>query len=85
MGPRGENFVQTYQTRWGVLQFHLTGPGLPPFDEAERRAVTHLTEEGVPVHCLAGPDLLESKRRANRPSDQGDIEFLEKKQALGLL
>jgi hypothetical protein len=44
-----------------------------------------MTEEGVPVQCLAGPDLLESKRRANRPSDQGDIEFLEKKQALGLL
>ena len=23
LGPKGENFVQTYQTRWGVLQFHL--------------------------------------------------------------
>jgi hypothetical protein len=29
LGPRGENFVQTYQTRRGILQFHLTGPGLP--------------------------------------------------------
>ena len=85
MGPRGENFVQTYQTRWGVLQFHLTGPGLPAFDEAERRAVTHLTEDGVPVHCLAGTDLLESKKRANRSSDLMDIEFLEKKKSLGLL
>lgn len=85
LGPRGENFVQTYQTRWGVLQFHLAGPGLPPFDEAERRAVTHVTEEGVPVRCLSGLDLLASKRRANRPSDAGDIAFLEKKQALGLL
>jgi len=85
MGPRGENFVQTYQTRWGILQFHLTGPGLPLFDEAERRAIMHATEEGVPVRCLAGLDLLESKRKANRPSDLGDIEFLEKKQSLGLL
>ena len=85
MGPRGENFVQTYQTRWGVLQFHLTGPGLPPFDEADRRAVIHLTEDGTPVRCLAGRDLLESKKSARRSSDLGDIEFLEKKQSLGLL
>ncbi len=85
LGVRGENFVQTYQTRWGILQFHLAGPGLPPFDEAERRAVTHLTEDGVPVHCLAGTDLLNSKKRANRPSDAMDIDFLEKKRACGLL
>lgn len=85
LGPRGENFVQTYQTQWGILQFHLAGPGLPPFDEAERRAVTHLTEDGVPVRCLAGPDLLASKKRANRPSDALDIDFLEKKKANGLL
>lgn len=85
MGPRGEHFVQTYQTRWGVLQFHLTGPGLPPFDEAEQRAVTHLTEDGVPVRCLAGADLLESKRQANRASDAMDIAFLEKKKSLGRL
>ena len=85
MGARGENFVQTYQTRWGVLQFHLAGPGLPPFDEAERRAVAHMTEEGVPVKCLSGNDLLASKKQANRQSDFVDIEFLEKKKALGLL
>jgi len=85
LGPRGENFVQTYQTQWGILQFHLTGPGLPPFDDAERRAVTHFTEDGVPVRCLAGADLLESKKRANRSSDIVDIEFLEKKNSLGLL
>jgi len=33
LGPRGENFLQTFQTRWGVLQFHLGVPGLPRFDE----------------------------------------------------
>lgn len=85
MGARGENFVQTYQTQWGILQFHLAGPGLPTFDEAERRAVTHLTEEGTPVRCLSGADLLVSKRQANRPADAADIEFLEKKRSLGLL
>lgn len=85
LGPHGENFVQTYQTRWGILQFHLMGPGLPPFDEAERRAVIHKTENGVPVRCLAGSDLLESKKRANRASDSADIDFLEKKKSLGLL
>lgn len=85
MGPRGENFVQTYQTDWGILQFHLAGPGLPPFDEAERRSVMHRNEADVPVRCLCGNDLLESKRRANRASDAMDIEFLEKKKAFGLI
>lgn len=82
LGSRGENFVQTYQTSWGILQFHLAGPGLPPFDQAEQRAVTHPTEEGVPVKCLSTRDLLESKRMANRPSDAADIEFLETKERL---
>jgi len=85
LGPRGENFVQTYQTQWGILQFHLAGPGLPPFDEAERRATVHLTEDGVPVRCLSGADLLKSKQVTHRPSDVADIEFLERKKELGLL
>ena len=38
-----------------------------------------------PVRCLSGGDLLESKKRANRPSDAMDIEFLEKKRDLGLI
>jgi len=77
LGPHGANFVQTYQVREGIIQFHLGGPGLPPFEEAEERAVTLETEKGTPVRCLSREDLLESKRRANRPQDQGDIEFLE--------
>jgi len=85
LGPRGENFVQTYQTRWGILQFHLGGPGLPPFDQAEARARTHQTETGVDVRCLCGRDLLESKRRAGRPEDIQDIRFLERKAESGLL
>jgi len=85
LGPKGENFVQTYQTRWGILQFHLGGPGLPPFDIAESRAHTHRTETGTDVRCVCGADLLESKRRAGRPQDIQDIRFLEKKAEAGLL
>jgi hypothetical protein len=79
IGPGGENFVQTYQTRWGVLQFHLGGPGLPRFDEAERRTVIRENENATPVRCLCTEDLLAAKRAANRPEDQADIRFLEAK------
>ncbi|MGA2281399.1 MAG: hypothetical protein ABSG80_13975 [Verrucomicrobiota bacterium] len=54
LGPKGENFIQTYQTRWGVLQFHLGLPGVPSFDEAERTGVTRQTEQGTPAKCLSG-------------------------------
>jgi len=76
MGPKGENFIQTYQTRWGVVQFHLGVPGAPPFDQAETTAVTRTTELGTQVKCLSGPALLASKEAANRPQDQADIDFL---------
>jgi hypothetical protein len=79
LGHDGQNVVQTYQTRWGVLQFHLLVPGLPSFDEAERRSVTLESESGDSVRCLSERDLLASKRAANRPEDQQDIEFLELK------
>jgi hypothetical protein len=85
LGPRGENFIQTYQTRWGVLQFHLGLPGVPDFDEAEARAVVRLNENGTPVRCLCGSDLMAAKKAANRPQDQTDIEFLTELQRLGKL
>ncbi|MBI5393689.1 MAG: hypothetical protein HZA91_00150 [Verrucomicrobia bacterium] len=85
LGPRGEGFVQTFQTRWGIIQFHLSGTGLPPFNEAEQRSVSRQTEDGTPVRCLSGPDLLASKRAIGRPQDLLDAEFLERKQSLGLL
>lgn len=78
-GPLGENFVQTYQTRGGILQFHLGGPGLPPFEEAEARAVSRVNENDTSIRCLCTEDLLASKRAANRPEDQADIIFLETK------
>jgi hypothetical protein len=85
LGPGGENFIQTYQTRWGVLQFHLGLPGVPKFDEAEREAVIRRNEFGTPLPCLSGPHLLAAKRAANRPQDQPDIEFLTELQRLGKL
>jgi hypothetical protein len=85
IGSSGDNFVQTYQTRWGVIQFHLGGPGLPAFERADARAVVRMTENGVPVRCLNGYDLLASKRCAGRPQDQEDIRFLEKKAEAGTL
>ena len=85
LGAHGENFIQTYQTRWGVLQFHLGLPGVPRFDEAEAAVVIHKTETGVPVKCLSGIHLLAAKRAADRPQDQVDIAFLEELQRLGKL
>jgi hypothetical protein len=85
LGPSGENFIQTYQTRWGVLQFHLGLPGVPRFDEAEKSAVIHKTEQGTPVKCLSGIYMLAAKQAANRPQDQADIEFLLELQRLGKL
>lgn len=85
LGARGENFIQTYQTRRGVLQFHLGLPGVARFDEAEKAAVTRNTEQGTPVKTLSGPHLLAAKRAANRPQDQADIEFLEELRRLGKL
>lgn len=79
IGPKGENFIQTYQLPCGIIQFHLGGPGLPPFDEAEKAAVWHQSESGVPIRCLCARHLLAAKKAANRPQDQVDIEFLEEK------
>jgi len=83
IGPRGENFIQTYQTRWGILQFHLVMAGVPKFDEAEQSVVMRPTEQGTPVKCLSGNHLLSAKRAADRPQDQADIAFLEELQRLG--
>jgi hypothetical protein len=85
LGPRGENFIQTYQTRWGVAQFHLVLPGVPKFDTAEKSAVMRTSETGVVVKCLCGTLLLASKRAAGRPQDHADIAFLEELQRLGKL
>lgn len=79
LGPGGMHFVQTYQTTHGILQFHLGGPGLPPFEEAEIRANSAETENGISVKLLSDEDLLDSKEAAGRPEDYIDIEFLKLK------
>lgn len=85
LGDRGENFVQTYQTSFGVLQFHLGVPGMPPFDEAYGSCVTHTLDPRTTVRCASGRHLLAAKLAANRPQDQLDIEFLREKERLGNL
>jgi len=85
LGSQGEDFVQTYQTRWGIVQFHLGLPGVPEFDEAERQSIRRRTETGAAIQCLCGRHLLASKQAANRPQDQMDIQFLLEKQKAGKL
>ena len=81
----GKILSQTYQTRWGVLQFHLGLPGVPRFDDAEKSSVVRISEQGIPVKCLSGVHLLAAKRAAGRPQDQVDILFLEELEKLGKL
>jgi hypothetical protein len=77
IGERGSNIIQTYQTRWGIIQFHLAVAGIPSFEEAERHSVFHNDENGVSVKCLSLKDLTDSKKAVMRPQDIADIEFLE--------
>ena len=77
IGPKGENFVQTYQTPCGVIQFHLAPIGLPPFDEAEKRMKILRNENGLAIMCISTEDMLSCKRKISRPKDAQDIGFLE--------
>ena len=79
MGPQGENFVQTFQTPFGILQFHLAVPGIPSFESVENSAVELFLEGGTPCRVLSLLDLLRTKQAAGRPQDQVDIEFLQEK------
>ncbi len=74
----GDGFVQTYQTRCGVIQFHQIVPGLPKFDIVELRSVIH-NFMGVPVRYLNIDDLLSSKIAVSRDKDTDDILFLRMK------
>ena len=83
LGSRGENSIQTYQTRWGILQFHLIVPGVLNFNKSEAIGTVLYTKNRTPVPCLRGSDLLSSKEASNRPQDQSDIEFLRELQKVG--
>ena len=74
----GDGFVQTFQTSKGIIQFHLSPPGLSKFDEVELRAVIH-DFHGVPVKYLCLDDLLRSKLAVARDKDSDDILFLQTK------
>src|SRR5688572_10830483 len=65
LGPRGENFIQTYQTVHGLLQFHLAGPGFPAFDDAERDSITLKLESGTLAKCVSAKTLLAMKEASN--------------------
>ena len=74
----GDGFVQTFQTRAGIVQFHLAPPGLPKFATVEGRSVTR-EYKGVPVKYLCLDDLLSSKLAVARDKDSDDILFLQTK------
>ncbi|MFZ2656722.1 MAG: hypothetical protein WAX69_17445 [Victivallales bacterium] len=78
IGPKGQNFVQTYQTQFGVIQFHLAPTGIPDFDEAEKSHEVFKAESGTPVKCISTRLLLDSKLSAARPKDEDDISFLRR-------
>jgi hypothetical protein len=79
VGEKGQNLIQTFPTKWGVLQFHLAVAGLPKFDEVEARSVMHPTEDGINVRCLNIDDLLAAKESVSRGKDEDDIKFLKAK------
>ena len=83
MGSRGENFIQTFQTVFGVLQFHLAVPGLGSYEAAESAAVQLTLEGGTPCRVLSIPDLVQTKEAAGRIQDRLDVEFLKEKQRIG--
>jgi predicted nucleotidyltransferase len=84
LGPKGENFIQTYQLQWCLLQFHLVVPGIKSFEEAEQQAV-EVTDGGVAFKRLSGLMLLKAKEAAGRAQDQEDIKFLRELQRGGRL
>ncbi len=79
IGDHGENLIQTFPTKWGVLQFHMAVVGLPKYDEVELRAVVHPTEDGTEVKCVNIDDLLAAKEAVARGKDVDDIKFLKAK------
>ena len=76
LGDRGQNFVQTFQTIYGIIQFHLAPIAIPPFSEAEKNAQCVTDANGLEVKCISPEDLYECKKKIHRPTDEDDIEYL---------
>lgn len=77
IGEKGQNFIQTFQTPFGILQFHLAPIALPPFEIAEKNAKILALEDGTPVKTINEKDIYFCKLTINRPKDQDDIIFLK--------
>ena len=73
-----EGFVQTFQTRYGIIQFHLLTPGLGTFDDVYQRSVSR-DYKGIQVKYLCLEDLYASKMAVQRGKDSDDILFLKEK------
>jgi hypothetical protein len=80
VGPGGENLIQTYQTSWGIVQFHLAVAGIMSFDEVESRSVVYENENGTRIRCFSLDDLIASKEAVARPQDLSDVQFLKMRQ-----
>lgn len=78
LGDKGQNFIQTFQTIYGIIQFHLAPVAIPIFDEAAEKSIDIISETGIKVKCLSPEDLYKCKKQVHRPQDEPDILFLEK-------
>lgn len=77
IGAKGENIIQTYQTKWGIIQFHLAVAGLRSFEEAEDRSTERADENGVKIKTLSMEDLIATKEAVGRPQDLEDAKYLK--------
>lgn len=77
LGDRGQNFVQTFQTFLGILQFHLAPIAMPPFLEAEKKSVVFWSEDGIAIRCISTEDLYNCKKKIHRSKDEDDIQYLK--------
>ena len=85
LGPKGENFIQTYQTRWGVLQFHL---GLRAFRALMRRngpVSPAKRNKELRQNVFRGRTCLPPSEPPTGHRIEPDIEFLSELQRLGKL
>ena len=77
LGPQGQNFIQTFQTPYGIIQFHLAPVAITKFDQANKKATILTSETGVAIKCISPEDLYECKKSIARPQDEADILFLK--------
>ena len=77
LGDKGQNFIQTFQTVNGIMQFHLAPVALPSFNEAYSRHSSYISENGITIKTISPEDLYACKLKINRPKDADDIIYLQ--------